>query len=202
LLILVRHGRTAANASGVLLGRADPPLDDVGEVQAAALAASLPAPAVLVTSPLLRARQTAAAFGSVTTVDERWIELDYGDLDGQPLADLPGEIWDRWRTDVEFTPPGGESLLALGARVRAACEGLSAAAKDGDGDVVVVTHVSPIKAALAWALGVGEEVAWRTFVAPASITRIGIGPRGPVLHSFNEVAHLSTPPRPLEAETL
>jgi broad specificity phosphatase PhoE len=93
-------------------------------------------------------------------------------------------------------------LLALGARVRAACEALSADAKDADGDVVVVTHVSPIKAALAWALGVGEEVAWRTFVAPASITRIGFGPRGPVLHSFNEVAHLATPPRPLEAETL
>lgn len=200
MLILVRHGRTAANAGGVLLGRADPPLDEVGELQAAALAAALPAPAVLVTSPLVRARQTAAAFGVLATVDERWIEIDYGDLDGQPLAGLPAEVWNRWRADVSFTPPGGESLLALGARVRDACESLSATAADGD--VVVVTHVSPIKAAVAWALGVGQEVAWRTFVAPGSITRIAIGPRGPVLHSFNEVAHSSTPPRPLEAEAL
>jgi broad specificity phosphatase PhoE len=56
--------------------------------------------------------------------------------------------------------------------------------------VVVVSHVSPIKAAVAWALGVGDEVTWRLFVAPASLTRIALGDRGPVLHTFNEVAHL------------
>jgi broad specificity phosphatase PhoE len=61
-----------------------------------------------------------------------------------------------------------------------------------DGDVVVVSHVSPIKAAAAWALGVGDEVAWRMYVAQASITRIGVGGPGglPSLRSFNETAHL------------
>ena len=59
-----------------------------------------------------------------------------------------------------------------------------------DRTVVVVSHVSPIKAAVAWALGVGPEVAWRSHLDPASITRIAIGPAGPVLRTFNEVAHL------------
>ncbi len=56
--------------------------------------------------------------------------------------------------------------------------------------MVVVSHVSPVKAAVGWALDVGPEVAWRTFVAPGSITRLGVGPTGPVLRGFNETAHL------------
>jgi len=43
-----------------------------------------------------------------------------------------------------------------------------------------------IKAAVAWALGVGDEVAWRLHLATASVTRIGWGAGGPVLHRFNE----------------
>jgi broad specificity phosphatase PhoE len=54
----------------------------------------------------------------------------------------------------------------------------------------VVTHVSPLKAAVAWALGVPDDVAWRMFVAPASVTRIGLGERGPALHAFNVTTHL------------
>ena len=57
-------------------------------------------------------------------------------------------------------------------------------------DVVVVSHVSPIKAAVAWALGVGDEITWRMWVAPASITRIGWSGPAPSLRSFNELAHL------------
>jgi broad specificity phosphatase PhoE len=89
---------------------------------------------------------------------------------------------------VTFTPPGGESLAALGRRVRAALDEVAPRAVEGT--VVVVTHVSPIKAALAWALGVGDEVAWRAHVTPASITRIRVSGGAPVLVGFNDVAHL------------
>ena len=51
--------------------------------------------------------------------------------------------------------------------------------------VVVVTHVSPIKAAVAWALDVPDDVAWRMYVEDASVTRIDIEPRGPVVRWFN-----------------
>jgi broad specificity phosphatase PhoE len=121
-------------------------------------------------------------------VDDRWIELDYGELDGTPLHDVPADVWSAWRADPTWAPTGGESLVDLGTRVRAACADLADEAADHD--VVVVTHVSPVKAALAWALGVGDEVSWRAFVAPASITRIATrGPR-PSLHTFNACAHL------------
>ena len=93
-----------------------------------------------------------------------------------------------WRSDLAWAPEGGESIGELGLRVRAACDALLDEATERD--VVVVTHVSPIKAAVAWALGVGDEVAWRLFVAPASVTRIRCGPAGPSLVSFNETAHL------------
>jgi len=191
MLLVVRHGQTAANAAGQLLGRADVPLTDLGRRQAEALAAAVGPVDRVVSSPLQRARDTAAAFGHPVEVDERWTELDYGVYDEWPLADVPAEMWQKWRGDAEFAPPEGESLASVGRRVRAACDDLAPAAADAD--VVVVSHVSPIKAAVAWALGAGDGVSWRTFVAVASITRIAVTDRGPILRSFNEVAHLGQP---------
>lgn len=185
-LFLVRHGRTVANASGLLLGRADPPLDEVGGSQAAALAVVVPNPVRVIASPLQRTRQTAAMFGVPVEIDERWIELDYGEFDEQPIGSLPPGTWERWRADLDFRPPGGETLRELGSRVRGACDDLVEAARDGD--VVVVTHVSPMKAAIAWAIGVGDEITWRLHVTPASIARVGIRPNGPVLLTFGESA--------------
>lgn len=188
MLIVVRHGRTVANAQGRLLGRDDPPLDHEGLAQARALGAVI-RPDRVVSSPLARARQTAESFGLPVEIDERWIELDYGALEGTPTADVPRETWAEWRADVCYRPEGGESLRELSDRVDQACADL--VAESTRHDVVVVTHVSPVKAAVAWALGVGCEVSWRTFVAPASITRIASGPWGPSLQSFNETAHLA-----------
>ncbi len=196
MIVVLRHGRTASNAAGLLLGRADPALDEEGARQAAALATACAGLDVarIVTSPLVRCRQTADAVarglaGDVpVTVDERWVELDYGELDGRPVRDIPAATWAGWRGDPGWQPPGGESLATLGARVRAACEALVDDA--GRRDVVVVSHVSPVKAAVAWALGVGDEATWRMYVAPASITRIGVTGPTPSLRSFNEVAHL------------
>ena len=206
-LIVVRHGRTTANAGGLLLGRLDVPLDAVGESQAVALAAAVHAQvassggriAAVVSSPLRRTRQTAAAFGCAVEVDERLIELDYGDLDGTPIADVPGAVWAAWQSDPSFRPPGcAESLADVQVRVEAACvdwsgradgDGLDGDQHDGD-TVVLVTHVSPLKAAVGWALGIGDGAAWRTHVDPASITRIGVGGGRRILRSFNETAHL------------
>ena len=183
MLVLVRHGRTTANATGLLLGRADPPLDEHGVQQAAALAAVVAGARRVVCSPLRRARETAAALGLPVEVDERWIELDYGDFDGRPISEVPADVWATWRADTGFAPPGGESLAARGVRVRAACEDLAEEAAEAD--VVVVSHVSPIKAAVAWALGVGDELSWRLHVAPASVTRITVRAGYGVLTSFN-----------------
>jgi broad specificity phosphatase PhoE len=193
VIFVVRHGRTADNAAGRLLGRADPPLDDAGSAQAAALAELArmsSGPMRVVSSPLQRCRDTAAgiaeAAGSAVEVDDRWIELDYGDLEATPLADVPVETWAQWRSDLDFRPPGGETLAELGTRVRAACNDLAAVAEGQD--VVVVTHVSPVKAAVAWALDVDDRVTWRLFVAPGSVTRISVAGGRTSLHGFNDTS--------------
>ena len=117
MLILLRHGRTEANARGLLLGRRDPSLDDLGLRQAEAAAEVIGRVDAVFTSPLARCRETAAAFGVETTVDEAWVELDYGDWDGRPVADVSTETWGEWRADPHYTPPNGESLATLDARV-------------------------------------------------------------------------------------
>ncbi|MBS1848085.1 MAG: histidine phosphatase family protein [Actinobacteria bacterium] len=190
MLILVRHGRTEANAAGLLLGRSDPPLDAVGTRQATSVAAALGRRDRVVAGPLRRTRATADALGDDVDIDDRWIEMSYGDWEQRPLRDVPPSTWREWMADPDFRPPGGESVAEVGLRVRAACDELLVEAADHD--VVVVSHVSPIKAAVAWALDVPDEVIWHLFVRPASITRIAVTGSRTVLHSFNETAHLGT----------
>jgi len=186
VLILVRHGRTTANASGLLQGRLDLPLDGVGRAQVAATAGRVGRPDRVVSSPLLRARQTAEAFGVPYEVDDRWEELFYGDYEGVSMADVGEATWARWRTDEDFAPPGGESMRQLGERVRAACEDLVADAAERT--VVVTSHVSPIKVAVAWALGAAPSISWRCFLDQAAICRIMCTANGPMLVGFNETS--------------
>ncbi len=190
MLVLVRHGRTRLNAEGRLQGRIDEPLDDVGQQQAAAIARLIGTVDLVVSSPLRRARDTAAHLdGKAVEVDDRWIELDYGAFDGVPTRDVPAEVWKKWRSDIDFVPAGGESIAALSARVWGALDDLAAAAEGRT--IAVVSHVSPIKAAVAWALGAPVELSWRTHLDQASVSRIALGPNGAVLHSFNETCHLA-----------
>jgi broad specificity phosphatase PhoE len=106
-----------------------------------------------------------------------------------PLTSVEPEIWKAWRTDADFSPPGGESLRQLGQRVSEALSDLDKA-EDSDLTTVVVTHVSPIKAAVCWALGVDELVSWRLWVATASITSVAVGGGLRAVHGFNDIAHL------------
>lgn len=206
MIWLLRHGRTPANAKGLLLGRNDPVLDEQGLQQAEALAAALSkrdvAPERVVSSPLLRCHMTASivadALGIPVDVDERWIELDYGEMDGVAVSSLTPEMLANWQGDPNWAPAGGESLAHLGQRVRDALEDLEAEARaaapegqpQGLPDMVVVSHVSPIKAAVAWALGVGDEIASRLFLRPASITRISLARNQRCLVSYNITDHL------------
>jgi len=189
VIALVRHGRTEANRAGLLLGRADPALDETGRAQASALAAAFTdAPVAVVASPLRRTVATAAAiaapWGLVVETDERLVELDYGEWDERPVADVPIDVWARWRDEPAFAPPGGESLVDVQRRVVACVAELLERA--GDATIVAVSHVSPIKAAAAWALGAGPELSWRLRLDVASITRIVAGPTAPVLVTWNE----------------
>ncbi|MCU1392963.1 MAG: phosphoglycerate mutase family protein [Ilumatobacteraceae bacterium] len=171
----------------MLQGRIDNPLDEVGKRQAAQVAAAIGPVDHVISSSLTRARETAAMFDAPSTIDDRWIELDYGELDGRPLADVPRELWATWRTDTTFAPPGGESMQSLDIRVRAAASEALELARTGI--VVVVSHVSPIKAAIAWSLGGDIGMSWRCHLDQAAVSRITAGPSGPVLKSFNELLY-------------
>ncbi len=191
MIVFARHGQTAPNREGLVLGRADPELTEEGHRQAELLAASLatePVAAIL-SSPLVRARQTAEAVGAAcgipVAVDERLIEIDWGAWEGRATGSLAAADVERWKAD-RGTAPEGESLDDLSQRVESFCTEQFGQ----DGLVVAVSHVSPIKAAAAWAMGVDGTVALRMFLGLASITRIGQGRASPVLLSFNETGHL------------
>ena len=187
-IYVCRHGRTEANASGLLLGRADPPLDDVGRGQADRIAAALPASVRVISSPLARCVQTAQALGVEVEISDALIELDYGDFDLTSMGDIPAATMEEWQSNPDFAPPNGESLQQLADRVGGFLDALVASA-EGE-DIALFTHVSPIKAAIAWALDVGIGISWRSHVAQASISVIEISRRGPSLHAFNRVDHL------------
>ena len=196
MLILVRHGRTSANAAGLLQGRVDNELDDVGIQQASQIAAALALgdhrPDRIVSSPLKRAHQTADAtrhlLGIEMTIDERWAELDYGVWDGLPISEVRPDMWRQWQSDPGFALPGGESLVALNDRVGAACDDLAAEASSRD--IAVFTHVSPIKSAVRWVLSTEEEISWRIHVSQAQIARIHFRDGVPRLSTFNDTSHL------------
>ena len=76
----------------------------------------------------------------------------------------------------------------MGVRVFAACDALLDAARTAD--IVVVSHATPIKAAMAWALGVDVGITWRSHIDQASVTKVLIRERGPALNAFNII-----PPR-------
>ena len=193
MIILVRHGRTSLNAHGLLQGRVDEPLDELGRRQIETVATRLASQldvAAIVSSPLTRAQQSAGILADrlghpdPVEIDERWIELDYGVLDTQPVGTVPASVWESWRTDPDFAPDGGESFGSLDARVHSACE--QWATQAAGADIIVVSHVSPIKSAVAWALGAHPSIAHRSRLGQAAVCRIDIGRAGPTLVSFNE----------------
>jgi len=165
-------------------GRLDPPLDELGHRQAEAMAARVGPVDEVIASPLVRAQETASYFGSDIATDDRWVELAYGEYEGIAVGEVPPEVWQSWRTNSEFATKGGESFGALNSRVREACEDL--AGRLGGRDIVVVSHVSPIKSAVSWALNTTMEIMFHCHLSQASLCRIDIGKFGPLLHSFNE----------------
>lgn len=188
VLYLVRHGRTELNVQGKLQGQVAVPIDDVGHRQAAALASFVhsmsPNIDEVISSPLLRAVQTAEYFDMDVTIDDRWVEVPYGVLEGISTSEVPRDMWDQWRSNPDFAPSGGESFATLVERVSAACTEVLDRAKDQD--IVVVTHMSPIKAAVAWSLGISQEIMFKAHLTHGSLCRFASGEFGPVMHSFNE----------------
>jgi probable phosphomutase (TIGR03848 family) len=211
-VIMVRHGRTTANASGVLAGRAaGVSLDDVGRTQAQAAAERLAVvPLVeVVSSPLERCKQTAAAIataqdGTPRRSTERGItECDYGEWQGQSLRTLVKDpLWKVVQTQPSAaTFPGGESMTAMQARAVAAVRRRDAAVEAQHGAAAVwvaVSHGDVIKALLADALGMHLDLFQRLHVDPASVSIVRYTATRPFLLASNthagDLSWLRPPP--------
>ncbi|WP_210651977.1 histidine phosphatase family protein [Nocardioides sp. SYSU D00065] len=183
-VILVRHGRSTANATGVLAGRLPGVhLDDAGVQQAAAVGERLAGVrlAAAVTSPLERCRETAREIlrrqstPLRASTDKQLSECDYGEWQGRQLKELAREK--LWRT-VQAQPsavtfPGGESMRGMQDRAVAAVRRHDArvAAEHGDDAVwLAVSHGDVIKSVLADALGTHLDLFQRIHVDPASVS--------------------------------
>ncbi|MFD2080445.1 probable phosphomutase, MSMEG_4193 family [Actinopolymorpha cephalotaxi] len=190
-LFLVRHGRTKANADGILAGWTPGlGLDEVGKGQAEKLGARMAGIPVtgLVTSPLDRCQETAGVVGAADgrptpEVDERLGEVRYGDWEGQKLAKLAKDpLWkvvQQHPSGVHFPGEGAESLRAMADRAVGAIREWDArieAEHGPDAIWVAVSHGDVIKAILADALSLHLDQFQRIVVDPCSVSVIRYTP--------------------------
>jgi probable phosphomutase (TIGR03848 family) len=218
-LILARHGRTTANASGVLSGRTKGVhLDDCGVDQsriAGERLTGLPLAAV-VTSPLERCRETAREIvrqqpTELKVVTERGLmECDYGSWTGKELKALAKEP--LWRT-VQAHPsaaefPEGETMAEMSSRAVLAIRRWDAkvqAEHGADAVWLAVSHGDVIKAILADALGIHLDAFQRIMVDPASLSVVRYTPLRPFVVSMNtaagDLSHLKAPAKKRRGRT-
>ena len=197
--MLLRHGQTPMSVQKRYAGRSDAPLTGVGVQQAAAAAKRLASAdlGVIVTSPLLRAVQTAqevaAVTGAAVVTEDGFRETDFGAWEGLTFAEVrerwPAELA-TWLADPEVAPPGGESFTDVSARITAALHRVLA---DRAGQtVLIVSHVTPIKMLVAAALLAPPAALYRMHLDVAALSEIDWYADGPaVLRSFNDTGHLS-----------
>jgi probable phosphomutase (TIGR03848 family) len=205
-VLLVRHGRTSANAGGVLAGWLPGiGLDDVGQDQARRLGARMaPVPlAAVVCSPLQRCQETAgamlaadgphAATRPAVQTDERLGECRYGEWTGRALKDLTRDP--LWRvvqahpSAVIFPGADGEPMSAMAARAVLAVREHDAAVAAAHGDDAVwavVSHGDVIKAVLADALGMHLDSFQRIMVDTTSVSAIRYTPLRPFVVRMND----------------
>jgi probable phosphoglycerate mutase len=188
-LLLVRHGQTDWNAEGRIQGIVDTPLSALGREQAAELAARLAAEPIdaIVSSDLVRARETAAplaqARGLEVRAEPRLRERAFGIFEGHTYSEVeanwPSEFAIWRRREPGYAVPGGESYLALRARVLA-CLGELVADNAGQ-SVLVVTHGGVLDAVYRAALGISWETPRSHRLPNAGVNRVRASLPGPAL---------------------
>jgi ribonuclease H / adenosylcobalamin/alpha-ribazole phosphatase len=185
-LLLLRHGQTALSVHRRYSGRGNPELTDLGRQQAQAAARYLAERggiAAVVSSPLQRAYDTAAAaakaLGLDATVDDDLIETDFGAWEGLTFveaAERDPALHARWLSDTATEPPGGESFDAVLERVCRARERIIATYQGAT--VLVVSHVTPIKMLLRLALDAGPGILYKLHLDLASLSIAEFYPDG------------------------
>ncbi len=194
MVVYVRHGQTPTTGT-VLPGRAGGlHLADEGRSQAQAAAeriAALKHVSAIYSSPLSRARETAAPIakrvGLEVQVERGLLECDFGDWTGEKLATLmklpEWKTVQRWPSGFRF--PNGESFSEMQSRMTETTTRLRAA--NAGKTIVLVSHADPIKAAVADAMGTHLDHFQRIVISPCSISVVAYGDGGPAVLSVNSV---------------
>src|SRR5580658_1911243 len=177
MIYLIRHGQTEFNREDRVQGRLDSPLTELGVAQARSIGARLKAIKAeaggdwrVDTSPLGRARQTAAILAEIASlpeprIDERLVEVDYGELEGLTRAEVDVRYPQFVGVSGVFgQAPGGETLEALLARIG----GWLAEAREETGHIVAVAHVGVIRALRGLHLGL-DAAAMRALDKPQDV---------------------------------
>ena len=197
--LLLRHGQTVLSIEKRFSGVGDQELTEVGRAQAAAAAVRLASSgaAAVVSSPVRRARETAALVGEALGVevayDDGFRETDFGDWEGHSFAEVrakwPQELTE-WLASTAVAPPFGESFDATATRVRQARDRVLASY--GGQTVVIVSHVTPIKTLLRFALDAPPATLYRIHLDLACLNEVQWFADGPaVVRSMNDTGHLS-----------
>jgi ribonuclease H / adenosylcobalamin/alpha-ribazole phosphatase len=207
MTLLARHGATQYSLEKRFSGSGgvDLPLAPLGVAQAEALAAELQFRGGIdhiVSSPMLRAKQTAAIVGRALELDSHinddLAECDFGLWDGHTFAEVQRgwpEQMTEWLASSSTPPPQGESLDHCATRVDIARRRIIE--EFGGTNVLVVAHVTPIKLFVAKALGAPVEVVFRMELAPCSLTTLSWYPDGNAsMFGFSDAAHLREVPSP------
>ena len=208
-VILLRHGRTTANAGGILAGwTPGVQLDEVGAEQVRVVGerfAKVPL-AAIVSSPLERCMQTAEAVAEGRDLqvrsDDRLGEARYGDWTGRAIKDLVKEpLWrvvQQHPSAAVFPGPEGEGLAETQARAVAAVRSWNATLGP-DAVWLACSHGDVIKAILADALGLHLDQFQRIVVDPASVSVVTYTETRPFVVRVNDtggdVSALIPPPR-------
>ncbi|MFI6869277.1 bifunctional RNase H/acid phosphatase [Nocardia sp. NPDC050406] len=185
-LLLLRHGQTELSVLRRYSGRGNPPLTALGREQAARAAKMLAGKgeiAAIVSSPLGRARETAEAAGQALGIPVRimdgLIETDFGDWEGLTFLEArerDPELHSRWLGDPSLPAPGGESFDQVRERIESVRRDL--VARYPGANVLVVSHVTPIKTLLQLALGVGPSLLYRLHLDLAALSIAEFFPDG------------------------
>jgi probable phosphoglycerate mutase len=192
LVLLVRHGQTPTTGT-LLPGRAPGlHLAEAGHAQARRAAeriTALPSVDAVYSSPLERARETAApiaaALGQKVKIDKGLLECDFGAWTGaelKKLMKLP-EWGTVQRAPSTFRFPGGESFTEMQTRIVSAIDRIRAAHPGGT--VVCVSHADPIKAAVAHSMGTHLDLFQRVVISTCSISAVAYSAWGPVVLTVN-----------------
>jgi broad specificity phosphatase PhoE len=184
-VLLIRHGETEWSRSGQHTSRTDLPLLAEGEADALALARRIAARrfALVLSSPMARARDTARLAGLSPELTDDLVELGYGDYEGRTTADIRTERpgWDLWADGS----PSGEALADAAARA----DRVIARAEAADGDVALFGHGHILRVVGARWLGQPPELAASLGLDTAALCDLGWERERRVLWLWNDTSH-------------